>query len=1424
MSNRTGLEIAIIGMSCKFNGISNYQDFWSHIKQGEELIDFLSKEEMEKNNLPDKLINNENFVNVSAQIKDKNTFDISFFGISPKDALKMSPQSFLLLEAAWNTLEDAGYCREKIREKIGIYCGSNSAFVSELTTFLSSAIEDTDDMSSVFLSNKDYIPTNIAYKLNLTGPAISIDTACSSSLVAMHLACQGILNGDCSMALAGGVSVHPLNEYGYIYQENGIYSSDGHTRPFDNYATGTINAEGVGMVLLKSLEDAINDNDNIYGIIKGSAINNDGKEKVGYSAPSMKSQSRVIKEALRVSDISHEDISYIAAHGSGTIVGDPIEIQALKNVYGESDTKYCHIGSVKANLGHTIHASGVASLIKVICAMNDECIPPLINHSILNASINLENTPFSLATDGCIPWKNENDKSLYAGVSSFGIGGTNAHVILEKYEPDFKEINDGSYHIITLSAKTATALDTMENNLKKMVVSQDKITWSRIAYTLNIGKIHFPYRKFALVKDNDERNNIRFINNSVDLNKQNFKGNIFVFSGLGSQIEEIALDFYLNEKKFKDTFDLCCSSIAEHLDFDLLNYLKSNQLNSGVNKFEVEQLMIFSFEYSYCKLLMNLGIIPDKVLGYSFGEYTAACVSGIIGLSDAIKLIIERGKIIATTQCIVMVNIPMSGTRLKSVLENFSEVYITIDNADSCVVVGKEQEIKEVMQLLLKQRIICIPMSGTYGIHSHYMSRIAVPYKEMLERISFNSPQIPFISGTRGNLDLKDSQFNEEYWLKHLTQPVNFADCIKSLSKEKYQYTLMGYGSDLAPLLKRLCNDNADIIYFTKQNKDLSNPGIRAFYFQLASLWSRGNNLNWNLMYENKNVCKASLPTYPFEKIKVKENFNLFELSEYLKSGNAEQLQSLFQSGIDDGELGMKGSFGLSASGMSRIDRAVLSSEYMEPKDELQKSLAEIWGDLFGFSQIGINDDFIELGGDSLKSIKVTNIIADKLKKRISPKWFFKNRTIAGLAEFIIENGEKNEYDIIPKAVRKSSYEMLPTQNILYQICKENDYNNFIVSKLWTIKGHLNIEEFQVALNKVIQMFSLLRTSFVHDGKKVVAKINDFNEKYSIPIYLNSELTSVIGEAKKKLSDKLRNGQYPLFDVNIFENDKNEYTISFLYYSFLMDGFSTINLIEIIMQTYKHGAIVEPEIQFIDYAEYINTRQDALMYKASKKFWESKIGDSSGYSDRNSIYKPQEIIFDLDADYKENLLKSAFANKTTINSILIIAYNMALCEFLDKKILKLGMITSHKELQTPPDTIGFYSRIIPLSIETDKLLDKMLFKFNEFQEHTNYPFERIYSFPYHELRNFYKYLIQFHDVHDKEKIELEDTNEKELLVLDQRNEWNYFPCDIKMDVFNSEKGLSFCLTTDKEHINEVDSGMLKDIFLNKVLDLIEIDH
>jgi hypothetical protein len=322
---------------------------------------------------------------------------------------------------------------------------------------------------------------------------------------------------------------------------------------------------------------------------------------------------------------------------------------------------------------------------------------------------------------------------------------------------------------------------------------------------------------------------------------------------------------------------------------------------------------------------------------------------------------------------------------------------------------------------------------------------------------------------------------------------------------------------------------------------------------------------------------------------------------------------------------------------------------------------------------------------------------------------------------------------------------------------------------------------------------------------------------------MDSELTSVIVEAKKKISDRLRNGQCPLFDINVFKNDKNEHTISFLYYSFLMDGFSTINLIEIIMQTYKHGEIVEPDIQFIDYVEYINTQQDALIYKNERKFWESIIGDSIDCSDRNHIYQSREIIFEFDAGCKENLLKSAFANKTTINSILVIAYNIALCDFFDKKILKLGMITSHKELHTPPDTIGFYSRIIPLSIETDKSLDKMLFKLKEFQGHANYPFERIYSFPYHELRNFYKYLIQFHDVHDEEKIELEDTTEKELLILEQRTEWNYFPCDIKMDIFNSEKGLSFCLTTDKERINETDSNILKDTFLNAVLDLIEVD-
>lgn len=1419
-NNRTGLEVAVIGMSCKFNGVQNYQEFWNQLKEGKELVSFLTKEDIEKNNLPDKLINNKNFIRATGQIKDKNEFDISFFGISPRDASKIPPQAFLLYEAAWNALEDGGYSKEKVKERIGIYCGTNSTFISELTTFLSLAIGNDDDISSVFLSNKDYIPSYIAYKLNLTGPAISIDTACSSSLVAVHLACQAILNGDCSMALAGGASVHPLDKNGYLFQENGIYSSDGHTRPFDNEATGTINSEGSGMLLLKSLEDAIRDKDNIHGIIKGSAINNDGKQKIGYSAPSMRSQSKVIKDALKVANISHTDVSYIAAHGSGTIVGDPIEIQALKTVFGKSDTKYCYIGSVKANLGHTIHASGVASLIKVICAMNGQSIPPLINHSMLNTNINLEDTPFSFVTGKSVPWI-QNDKSTYAGVSSFGIGGTNAHVIVEKYldKSGQSSESNGQYNILTLSAKTPSALETMEDNLKSMI-SQEKLNLSDIAYTLNTGRIHFPYRKFALVKHNDEKNDIRFISAPIDLNKQNFKGNIFVFSGLGNQLEEIALEFYQNEKKFKESFDLCSTIIVEYAKFDLIKYIKSDRLQKDISEFEIEQLITFSFEYSYSMMLIQLGVIPDKVIGYSFGEYTAACISGIIELSDSIKLITERGKLIAATQSISMINIPMSSENLTSILKKFDHVYITIDNIDSCVVVGGQQEIDKVIKLLLKQRIMCVQMSGTHGIHSQYMNPIAEQYKEILERISFSSPKIPFISGTAQGQSFSNQQFNMEYWAQHLTKSVNFGKSILLLSREKYHYTMIGYGSELAPLLKRLCYEKAETIYFVKQNPALKNSSIRAFYFQLASLWNRGYNLDWEIIHEGNKVNKKSLPTYPFERKKVKEDLDLFQFIEYLKGGNSEGLQALFQSSDSEEEQGLKSQFNALRIEENKIDRFSLSSEYIKPQNKIQEELIFIWEDLFGFSEIGIDDDFVELGGDSLKSIKVTNIISDNLNKKISPKWFFKNRTVASLAKFIIENEEDTEQTVIPKATITDKYEILPTQKIIYQICRDNDFENFIVSKSWTLKGELDAVKFKAAVDKAIQTFSLLRTSFIDSNGRIMAKVCVLNEDYdSIQLHMGKCVESIVADSKKNLSKRLKNGQCPLFEINIFKNSDNEYKMSFLYYSFLLDGFSTIDLIQSIMRTYMNREMAKPKIQFIDYAEYVNANVNMLENPKGKEFWENVINGDIQYITRNTIYNPQEMICEIGNDLKENLLKSAHKNKTTINSLLVITFNMVLCKFFNEKRLKLGMITSHKELDTPLDTIGYYTRIIPLLIDTHETLDNMLLRFNEFQEYASYPFERICASPYHELRSFYKYLVQFHDVHEIEEDELVEMSEDELVVLDQKNEWDYFPCSIKLDIFKSESNLSFCFTLDNGELSAMNIDSLRNIFLDTLFNL-----
>jgi acyl transferase domain-containing protein len=653
MSNSDAFDpvtgIAVIGMACRFPGARNTEEFWRNLRDGVESISFFSAQELEAAGVDPTTLQAPNYVPACPALDDMELFDATFFDVNAREAELTDPQQRLFLECAWEVLESAGYDAARHPGRIGVYAG-----VEINSYLLNNVLPQRDLLTSrggmahvVTVSDKDYLSTRVSYKLNLRGPSVTIQTACSTSLVAVHLACESLLNCESDLALAGGVTIR-VPQTGYLYQEGDVLSPDGHCRAFDAGAQGTIFGNGVGIVVLKRLADALTDGDHIHAVIRGSAINNDGASKVGYTAPSVAGQTTVIAEALAVAGVGAETITYVEAHGTGTALGDPVEIAALTRAFRLSTEKrgFCAIGSVKTNVGHLSAAAGVAGLIKTILSLKHKLIPPSLNFERPNPKIDFENSPFYVST--CLSeWETEGSPRR-AGVSSFGMGGTNAHVVVEE-APQVESAGESRpWQLLPLSARTSTALDTMTANLARHLQQYPDLNLADVAYTLQTGRQAFNQRRVLVCRDGDEAARALetldphqvFTRFQQTLDRPV----VFMFSGQGAQYANMGQGLYQIEPTFRKEVDHCYELVAPHLGFDLREVLfpgdeRAAEATERLTQTAITQPALFVVAYSLARLWMAWGIHPQAMIGHSIGEYVAACLAGVFSLPDGLALV-----------------------------------------------------------------------------------------------------------------------------------------------------------------------------------------------------------------------------------------------------------------------------------------------------------------------------------------------------------------------------------------------------------------------------------------------------------------------------------------------------------------------------------------------------------------------------------------------------------------------------------------------------------------------------------------------------------------------------------------------------------------------------------------------------------------
>ncbi|MGB8955814.1 MAG: amino acid adenylation domain-containing protein [Tumebacillaceae bacterium] len=932
-------DIAIVGMAGRFPGAKNVEEFWRNLVAGVESVTDLTEEDLLAAGVDPSLLRDPRYVKRKGVLQGVDRFDAPFFGYPPREAQMMDPQQRLFLEVGWQALEHAGYSGQHYEGRIGVYGGTgrpgyllyhlnnNPAIAAEL-------------FQTTILNEKDFLSTRLAYKLNLRGPALSVQTACSTSLVAVHLACQQLVYGDCDMALAGGVSIEVPHGMGYQYQEGHILSPDGRCRAFDAEARGTVRGSGGAVVVLKRLADALNSGDTIWAVIKGTAINNDGNLKVGYTAPSVEGQADVIEQALQRAGVDPRTIGLVEAHGTGTPLGDPIEVAALTQTYRQytADRAFCHLGSVKTNVGHLDAAAGVTGLIKAALSLHHGIIPPTLHFQTPNPKLGLENSPF-LVNKEAVQWERSSSPRR-AAVSSFGIGGTNAHAILEEAPEQTPTSIGRPYQLLMLSAKSEQALTAMTANLAHYMEEHPNVNLADAAYTLQVGRAHLPYRRIAVCANTlDAREKLstlpqRDTHAGMPADSPHVT---FLFAGQGLQKVNMGRDLYESEPEFREWVDTCAQFLQPLLGLDLRKVLypephEEERAAERLAQTEMTQPALFVVEYALARLLMAWGVQPQAMMGHSLGEYVAACLAGVMSLPDALKLVAARGKLVQSLPGGAMIAVECEPAQLQPFLRDGADLAV-VNGPRACVLAGTVERMEDLQAPLTASGLRWQRVRTSHAFHSAMLDPILDEFLARVREVELHAPQIPYLTNVTGSWVTPEQATDPAHWVSHMRQTVLFADGLDLLAQRPGGIFLeVGPGQTFTSILRRSPQ---------KQNVLYAGPTLAttpeasdsaALLMTVGRLWVAGLLVDWEDLCKNEQRRRIALPLYPFDPHRY-----WVDAAEPMPAHAVEHPHE----------------------------------QVMGPRNEYEREVVKVFEEVLGMTSIGIADSFFDLGGSSLSALSV---------------------------------------------------------------------------------------------------------------------------------------------------------------------------------------------------------------------------------------------------------------------------------------------------------------------------------------------------------------------------------------------------------------------------------------------------------------------
>ncbi|HEV2855901.1 MAG TPA: amino acid adenylation domain-containing protein, partial [Thermoanaerobaculia bacterium] len=1192
--------VAIIGYGGRFPGARDAAELWENLRLGRESIRFFTDEELLRAGIDPALLRNPQYVRARGELDQVDRFDAGFFGFNPREAEVADPQQRIFLECCWEALEHAGYDPETFDGEIGLYAG---AALSTYLLYLCSdpALIDLLGWFQVVIGNdKDALATRASYKLNLRGPSVGVQTACSTSLVAVHLACQALLAGECDMALAGGVAVRVPQNTGYLYQEGSILSPDGRCRAFDAQAGGTVGGNGCGVVVLKRLADAVADGDAIHAVIRGSAVNNDGSRKVGYTAPSVQGQASVILEAQRIAGVDPESVGYVEAHGTGTALGDPIEVSALTQAFRAAGSRrrgYCALGSVKTNVGHLDAAAGVTGLIKAVLAVERGEIPPSLHYREPNEKIDFAASPFFVSTE-LREWPPDGAPRR-AGVSSFGIGGTNAHVVLEQ-APDRPESDPGrGWELLALSGRGETVVERAASRLAAHLAGGERVPLADVSYTLSVGRRAFGVRRAVLCRDRQEA--LAGLAGKGPRSWDGVAGQgrvAFVFPGQGAQYAGMGRELAEKEPAFRAALAECAEGLAGALEADL-------------DQTRWTQPALFAVEYALARLWESWGVEPVGMLGHSVGEYVAAVLGGLFDLDTALWLVSERGRLMQEAEPGAMAAVGLSAEEAEA-----SGLEVAVDNGPAgCVVGGGEGEIADLVSRLEASGVWCRRLKTSHAFHTRSMETAAERFRDCVEQVRRSRPHRLWISNVTGRLIDPEEARTAEYWSRQLRGRVRFGEGLRELLAPSVDLVLeVGPGRGLSALVKRAVPGVEAVPGLVGEGEQ------EAVLSALGRLWVRGAEVDWQGYWSGQRRHRVPLPTYPFERQRYWID---------LPSHRVATVPVLPDTPVDSG-----------VALESEHSRPELASTYVAPRNSMEEALAGIWQQLLGLDRVGVHDDFFELGGDSILSIQVAARAA-RQGIRITSAEVFEHPSVAALAAV----ARRSAPTVSEDRPVEGPVRLTPSQLRFFETAAD-DPQTYSQAVMLESRGPVDAGRLREALARLVGHHDALRLRFERSGDRwrqhnAVAETSD--------LLIDAEDAEVAARELRSSLD-LRGG--PLVRAALLHSEGRPDRVLLVAHALVVDGVSWRILLEDLESAYEGRALPARTTSYQEWAERLGQAAEAGRWDAEGEAWlEASRGEESG--EPGAV---REATAGLDEEETRQLLQEApEAYRTRIEDLLLTA-------------------------------------------------------------------------------------------------------------------------------------------------------------------------